>query len=644
VRSNHQRLACGHRRAVARLPLGANRPQDGLRGRKPPLVAALVAALVLFAGCVPAPSGGPEVRFLIGVSQANTTEPWRLSVDADIQKEAATFSGLRVVVTDAADSVLKQQQDLDRLLSLGCDLLIVSPADAAGLRPAVDKAYKQVPVIVIDRAVEGYNYSLYLGPDNQRIGREAGKYVSALLGKKGGRVLEVLGRRDSPPSLDRSRGFREGLADRPDILTWNRVEADWLQDKAEDVLTPFFADNARVDVVFAQNDAMAYGAWLAAKKAHRETIPIIGIDGLPGPDGGMSLVQRGVFAATFNVPTGGKEAVDYAVDILNKVEGIPKKIILRTSIVTREVPTLPEFVGPPAVGPGFRPRLGFSQVGAESVWRETNTESIKQAAQRAGVDLIFDAGDQTQARQIAAIRSFIRQKVDVIAFSPIVESGWEQVLGEARAAGIPVILSDRRLDAVDPSLWLTYIGSDFVEEGRRAATWVATRFPSGPERRIVEIRGTEGSSPEVDRARGFREALAGNARFVIAASLPGDFTREGGRQAMRDYLKTDHQPFQILFAHNDDMALGAIESLKAAGLKPGRDVVVVSVDAIRQAFEAMVRGDLNCTVECTPLLGPQLMKIVGDFMKGKTLPWQYISSEEVFPAETAQQQLPTRKY
>ncbi len=343
------------------------------RSQKPEILA-LALVLLLIAGCVPAPDKGPEVKFLIGVSQANTTEPWRLSVDADIQKEAAVLPGLRVVVTDAADSVLKQQQDLDRLLGLGCDLIIVSPADAARLRPAVDKAYQQVPIIVIDRAVEGYNYSLFLGPDNQRIGREAGRYVSALLGKKGGRVLEVLGRHDSPPSLDRSRGFHEGLVNRPDILTWDRVEADWLQDKAEDVLTPFFAAGDHVDVVFAQNDAMAYGAWLAAKKVGREHVPIIGIDGLPGPDGGLSLVQRGVFAATFNVPTGGKEAVDYAVDILNKVEGIPKKIILRTSIVTREVPNLPEFVSAPSVRAGSRPRLGFAQVGAESVWRQTNTE------------------------------------------------------------------------------------------------------------------------------------------------------------------------------------------------------------------------------------------------------------------------------
>jgi simple sugar transport system substrate-binding protein len=288
--------------------------------------------------------------------------------------------------------------------------------------------------------------------------------------------------------------------------------------------------------------------------------------------------------------------------------------------------------------------LGFSQVGSESIWRTTNTESIRRAARDAGIDLVFDEGDQTQARQIEAIRGFIRKKVDVIAFSPIVETGWDQVLAEARAAGIPVILSDRRLGSVDPNLWLTYIGSDFEEEGRRAAAWLVARFPSGPVRSIVEIQGTAGSSPALDRARGFRQLMNDNPHFTISASLRGDFTREGGRTAMASYLQSSRPAFSVLFAHNDDMALGAIEALKAAGLRPGTDITVVSVDAIREAFVAMVKGELNCTVECTPLLGPQLMKVVGDFMKGKTLPWEYISSEEVFPAEVATQQLPLRTY
>lgn len=610
--------------------------------RLSPLILGLGLAFLATA-CAPAPVAGPEVRYVLGVSQANTTEPWRLSVIADIQKEAGLYPGLRVVVTDAADSVEKQAKDLEKLIGLGCDLLIVSPADPA-LRPAVDLAYSKVPVIVIDRAVEGYNYTLYLGPDNRRIGREAGRYVSSLLKGEGGRVLEVLGRKDSPPSLDRSLGFREGLADRPDIVLYHRVEADWLQDKAEDVLSPFFAAGERVDVVFAQNDAMAYGAWLAVRKTGAPPVPLIGIDGLAGERGGLNLVREGTFAATFNVPTGGAEAVDYAVDILDKVEGIPKKVILRTSIVTRETPNLPEFANPPAVRPGVKPRLGFSQLGSESIWRKTNSQSIREAAAKVGIELLFDEGDQTQERQIAAIRRFIRERVDVIAFSPLVEEGWDEVLSEAQAARIPVVLSDRKLTARDPSLWVSYIGSDFEEEGRRAAAWIKNKFPSGQKRSIVEIRGTEGSTPDTDRNKGFRDALVGSTRFEVVGTTVADFTREGGRLAMETYLKADHEPFEILFVHNDDMALGAIEAMKAAGLKPGKEVVIVSVDATRDAFEAMVRGELNCTVECTPLLGPQLMKVVSDYLKGKTVPWQYISSEEVFPAEVAKRLLPTRKY
>lgn len=606
--------------------------------------AAVLAFLLTLGACVPAAPTRSEVRYVLGVSQANSTEPWRLSVTADIQKEASLVAGLRVVVTDASDSAAKQSQDIDRLLGLGCDLLIVSPADAEVLRPTIDRAYQQVPVIVIDRAVEGYNYSLFLGPDNRRIGQEAGKYVASLLGTRGGRVLEVLGRHDSPPSIDRSRGFREALADRPGIVIGPQVEADWLQDKAEDVLVRYFETHPRPDVVFSQNDAMAAGVRLAARKAGVWPLPILGIDGLSGPDGGLSQVREGTLAATFNLPTGGKEAVDYAMDILNHEPGIPKKIILRTSIVTREAPDLPDLVLPSRVRPGVRPVLGFSQVGNESIWRRTNSQSIRDAARDAGVELVFDEGDQTQQRQISALREFIRRQVDVIAFSPIVETGWDAVLAEARAAGIPVILTDRKLGSVDPNLWLTYVGSDFEEEGRRAAAWVRSHVPEGEVRNIVEIRGTEGSSPALDRSRGFREVLGGSPRFPIVASLAGDFTRAGGKAAMATFLRNSRERVSVLFAHNDDMALGAIEALKAAGLKPGTDVVVVSVDAIREAFEAMVKGELSCTVECTPLLGPQLMKIVGDFMKGKTLPWQYISSEEVFPAETAATNLPFRKY
>jgi simple sugar transport system substrate-binding protein len=262
--------------------------------------------------------------------------------------------------------------------------------------------------------------------------------------------------------------------------------------------------------------------------------------------------------------------------------------------------------------------MGFSQVGAESEWRTANSASIKDAAQKAGVTLKFADAQQRQENQIKAIRSFIAQKVDVIAFSPVVESGWETVLREAKAAKIPVILTDRAVKVSDPSLYATFIGSDFVEEGRRAARWLLERAKTMPEKtvNIVELQGTVGSAPAIDRKKGFEEVLAGNPKFKILRSQTGDFTRAKGKEVMEAFLKAEGKNINVLYAHNDDMAIGAIQAIEEAGLKPGKDILVISIDGVKGAFQAMVAGKLNVTVECNPLLGTQLMEIARDVVAG----------------------------
>jgi ABC-type sugar transport system substrate-binding protein len=283
----------------------------------------------------------------------------------------------------------------------------------------------------------------------------------------------------------------------------------------------------------------------------------------------------------------------------------------------------------------------------ESDWRLANTVSIKAAARQAGIDLVFVDSEQQPEKQLAAVRSFIQRRVDIIAFSPIVESGWEPVLREARAAGIPVFLTDRAVDVKDESLWVTLMGSDFVEEGRRAARWLVEHMKTDRPVNIVELQGTIGSAPAIDRTIGFEEVLKDHPNYRIVVSKSGDFFRSVGREVMQEILvelQGKGLRMDVLFAHNDDMAIGAIAAMEAAGMKPGRDVVIVSVDAIRDAFTAMIAGKLNCSVECSPLLGPQLMKAVKDFMSGKELPVRIVTSEVVFPAEVARAVLPTRKY
>jgi ABC-type sugar transport system substrate-binding protein len=294
--------------------------------------------------------------------------------------------------------------------------------------------------------------------------------------------------------------------------------------------------------------------------------------------------------------------------------------------------------------------LGFSQIGAESEWRTANTTSVQTAAQEAGITLRFSDAQQKQENQIKALRSFIAQRVDVIAFSPVVETGWETVLREAKAANIPVILTDRAVQVTDETLYVSLIGSDFVEEGRKAGRWLVDYYTNGEGKahqgdvKIVELQGTVGSAPANDRKNGFAEIIGADPRYKVIRSQTGDFTRAKGKEVMEAFLKAEGRNIDVLYAHNDDMAIGAIQAIEEAGLKPGVDIIIISIDAVRGAFEAMIAGKLNVSVECSPLLGPQLMDAVKKVAAGETIPRRIVTEESVFPKETAAEVLPTRKY
>ncbi len=285
--------------------------------------------------------------------------------------------------------------------------------------------------------------------------------------------------------------------------------------------------------------------------------------------------------------------------------------------------------------------VGYAQLGAESEWRNANTASIKETANQLGVNLKFSDAQQKQENQIAAIRSFIQQKVDVIGVPPVVETGWETVFKEAKDAGIPIILVDRRA-AVPEDLYVSYVGSDFVEEGRNAARTMAKIVNN--KANIVELVGTVGSAPANDRAKGFREILKDYPDMKIMDSQSGDFTRDGGKKVMEAFLKKYGKDITAVYGHNDDMAIGAIQAIEEAGLKPGTDIKIVSVDAVRGAFEAMIAGKLNATVECNPLLGPQFYEMALKAVNGETLPKWVPSKEGIFTPDNAKEILPTRKY
>jgi galactofuranose transport system substrate-binding protein len=301
---------------------------------------------------------------------------------------------------------------------------------------------------------------------------------------------------------------------------------------------------------------------------------------------------------------------------------------------------------------GKKLTVGFSQVGAESDWRVAESKSIKDEAAKRGVDLKFSDAQGKQENQIAAIRAFIAQGADGIILAPKVETGWDQVLKEARTAKIPVVLVDRGIDVKDDSLYATLIASDFVAEGKMAADWLAKKMNGkaniakkmNGKANIIELEGTPGSAPANDRKKGFAEGIKAHPDMKIIAAQSADFETGKGKEVMETLLQQHGNNVNAVYAHNDNMALGAIEAIKAAGKKPGIDITIVSIDGVKSAFEAMVKGELNCTVECNPLLGTMAFDALDKAIKGEQLPKKTVVQDKVYDQTVAKEVIGSRQY
>ncbi|MCR5669418.1 MAG: substrate-binding domain-containing protein [Butyrivibrio sp.] len=577
-------------------------------------------------------------------------EEWRVALIDELRQETADSEDIQIITADATGSVNKQIQDIDNLIGYGIDLLIISPCDEKELVEKIKEVYDSgIPVIVMDRAVEGFDYTLYIGPDNEVIGQQAGNYIASLLGKTGGQVAELSCNPSSRQGSERLKGFRKSLENHGNIKIHSLYLSAETKDAAYDLTIARKGVIEQVDVIFAYSDSMALGVCDAVRDMGLEKdVMVVDCDGFKGSDEGIDLVSQGRLKATVSCPIGGREAIDYALSILHKESGVPKQVILRSNVITAEnLEESLEKMNRKVVDDGRTIKVGYSQVGQESNWRLANIKSIQEAAKTFNIDLHVENADQSQMRQFKAIRQFIEEGVDVIVVSPVVETGWDKVLREAKEAGIPVIMSDRNVTVqnMEENLTTTYLGADFEEEGRRAMRWVRDNVPPDKKTmKIMEIMGNEGASPTEERSMGFREILKDNPSYYIDYSDHGDFTYEGGQMVVRKYLETHEWNIDIIFAHNDDMALGAIEELKAHGINPDEDVKIVSVDATKEAFKAMVRKELSCAVECNPVFGDQLMKAVRDLYCGKQMPFRIITEEKIFDQSVADDYIQKRIY
>lgn len=275
--------------------------------------------------------------------------------------------------------------------------------------------------------------------------------------------------------------------------------------------------------------------------------------------------------------------------------------------------------------------VGFSQVGAESDWRTANSESMKSTFTKDnGYELIFDDAQQKQENQISAIRNFIQQDVDYIVLAPVTETGWDAVLGEAKQAGIPVIIVDRMVDVKDDSLYTAWVGSNFELEGKKAAAYLDAymKAKNMKDMKLVNIQGTIGASAQIGRTKGLDDAVAANG-WNLLDKTTGEFTQAKGQEVMESFLK-QNKDIDVVVAQNDNMAFGAIDALKAAGKTPGKDVTIISFDAIKAALKKVQSGEINAEFECNPLHGPRVAELAKKIMKGEKVDKIQYVDEQVF--------------
>ena len=286
--------------------------------------------------------------------------------------------------------------------------------------------------------------------------------------------------------------------------------------------------------------------------------------------------------------------------------------------------------------------IGFVQGGASADWRKAHTDSVIEEAEKRGYELKFVDGQGKQENQIQGISSLLLQGVDAIILAPIVETGWDNVLKKAKQAEVPVLILDRSIQTEDESLYEGYIGADTYDEAVKAAEWLVKETDGTAK--VVELQGEPGASPTVNRFNGFRDATKDHPGIEIIASQSGDFRRSKGKEVMEALLKKHGDEIEVVYAHNDDMAIGAIQAIEEAGKKPGDDIILVSIDAVKAAFEAMVAGKLNCSVECNPLQGPAAFDAIEKILAGETIPKKAMVKDEVFDRSNAKDFIDSRKY
>ncbi|WP_113674914.1 substrate-binding domain-containing protein [Vallitalea guaymasensis] len=573
------------------------------------LIPIIIIAFFIINSLTSKSSKDPQIDYLIGMSHPNLSEEWQILVNEQMKNEAEKIDNLSVIFTNAGSSTYKQVKDINMLMDYGIDLLIITVNDANVLGPLISEINKKIPVIVLDRDVSNYDFTLYIGPDYYSLGKKAGERVVSLLGKDGGKVIEVRGPIEEPSVVELSHGFDYIINQHPNINILTSISSEWLTSQTEERMNRLLKKINDFDIVFAHNNAMALGAYYASKTEDLD-IKLIGVSGLMS-NKYRAYLEEGILDTTFLCPIGGKESIDYAIDILNGENDIPRKIILNTIPITKE--NMNGIESDPIKRESIK--LGYIDSYTSDSF---NLETTYTAFEKEKIELIYRninsnlSIKQQHGEQLEAIKKLIDNDVDMIAISPVVSSGWDKVLNLAKQKNIPVIFLNNMVNSKE-NLWTTYVGSDYYDQGKLAASYLVNNvYNMKNDIVIAEIRGHNKSASTIQRTEGFNQVINGYSRINVKYRVDTDLSFEEAYKQMKRILGDDK--VNVVFTHEEDISYGALKAIKDHGLTIGKDIIMVTT--CNSVDISMNNHDISCLVQSYPVTQSQLIKVVRDYMNG----------------------------
>ena len=592
----------------------------------------VIIIITLLSGCYS--NAGKEadenkIDFLIGVSLANMTEPWMVVLTNEIKQEAEKNSNIRIIFEDAAFSSEKQKKDLERLMQYGIDLLIVSSNNDSELSNDIKEIYKQIPVIKVDRSEPQEDYTLYIGPDNYLIGRQAGKEAVQMLGGSDGKILEVKNSDQSASSSDRSRGFLSEIYKHENISVVNTVLAYNSSDTAEinikNILEKVkLGQEQKPDIIFAHNDYMALGASRAIKEFDFGDIRIIGIDGFPGENGGIKMIKDGNLNVTFTCPTGGREAVSFALDLLMKKKVTPKKILLKNYKIDKEnVREYEKELFKKMSGNKIENlKIGVSVFNDKTEAANIFIRNISNVMAEIDPKSIIITAEELQ-KQIDDINSLINDKVDLLIVSPSNDKGFDEIMKKCNQEGISVII----LDNMDFSSYeynnVCNIGFDYNEMGKKIAEHLISDNKNNEENyKVFEFKVDDRYNYN-EKSMGFNNKLKENNIYKIDQYFTDDDINSA-KVAIGQALSNEKP--DAIYCHTYNIALGAGLAVREKGLNNSIKIVCVELkDYLTQ--ENWDDNRVSYIVSTDVKIGDLLKQMIDDYINGYDLPLRVIGKE-----------------